>query len=400
MALTRQKAVRRTYVSKRAKELPPSGIRRFFDLIASTEGVISLGVGEPDFTTPWHIREAAISSIEQGLTHYTSNMGMPELRLELSNYLERLYDVSYDSGSELIITAGVSEGLDLALRALIDPGDEIVSPEPSYVAYFPVVHMASGRFVPVPTTMEDEFRVRPEAIEQRLTERTKGLLINNPANPTGAVLDRDTAEGIARLAEEHDLIVLADDIYDRLVYDSADGHVCFAALPGMRERTITLGGFSKGFAMTGWRVGYAAGPPEIIAAMTRVHQYTMMSAPTVAQAAALEALRNGEAEVQSMLEAYRQRRRLLVEGLRRIGLPCADPGGAFYAFPSIARTGMTSDEFAEALLMEERVAVVPGSAFGESGEGFVRCCYAASLEDLEEALERMGRFVSRRLKAS
>ncbi len=392
--------MRSTYVSQRAADLPPSGIRRFFDLIASTEGVISLGVGEPDFTTPWHIREAAIDSIQRGQTHYTSNLGTPELRHELSGYLERRYGVSFDDASELIITAGVSEALDLALRAVIDPGDEVVSPEPSYVAYFPVVHMAGGRFVPVPTTMEDEFRVRPEAIEERLTDRTKGLLINNPANPTGAVLDRETAEGIARLAEKHDLIVFADEIYDRLVYDSADGHVCFASLPGMSERTITLGGFSKGFAMTGWRVGFAAGPPEIISAMTRVHQYTMMSAPTVAQAAALEALRNGEAEVESMLEAYRQRRRLLSEGLRRIGLPCVDPGGAFYTFPSIARTGMTSEEFAEALLMEERVAVVPGNAFGESGEGFVRCCYAASIEDLEEALVRMERFMSRHRKGS
>ena len=398
--MTGQRAVRRTYVSQRAGDLPPSGIRRFFDLIASTEGVISLGVGEPDFTTPLHIRQAAVRAIERGETHYTSNMGTPELRRELTAYLERLYGVSYDSSSEIIVTAGVSEALDLALRAIIDPGDEIVSPEPSYVAYFPVVHMASGRFVPVPTTMEDEFRVRPEAIEQRLTERTKGLLINNPANPTGAVLDRRTAEDIARLAEERDLVVLADEIYDRLVYDSPDGHVCFAALPGMRERTITLGGFSKGFAMTGWRVGYAAGPPEIIAAMTRVHQYTLMSAPTIAQAAALEALRNGEPEVQSMLAAYRERRTALVEGLRRIGLPCVDPGGAFYAFPSIARTGLTSEEFAGALLMEERVAVVPGNAFGESGEGFVRCCYAASVEDLEEALERMGRFLSRRQRGN
>jgi aminotransferase len=398
--LTEPHSGQRSRVSQRAADLPPSGIRRFFDLIASTEGVISLGVGEPDFTTPWHIREAAIYSIERGRTHYTSNLGTPELRRELSAYIDRLYGVTYEPASEILVTAGVSEALDLALRAVIDPGDEVVSPDPSYVAYFPVVHMAGGKFVTVPTTMEDEFRVRPEDIERKITGRTKALLINNPANPTGAVLDMETAKGLARLADKHDLIVLADEIYDRLVYGSEGGHVCFASLPGMRDRTLTLGGFSKTFAMTGWRVGYVAGPTEIIAAMTKIHQYTMMSAPTVAQAAAVEALRNGEPEVQSMLEAYGQRRRLLVEGLRRIGLPCVDPGGAFYAFPSIVPTGMTSEEFAEQLLLEEKVAVVPGNAFGESGEGFIRCCYAASIEDLEEALERMGRFVSRHQKGA
>ncbi len=387
-------------MSQRAADLPSSGIRKFFDLIASTEGVISLGVGEPDFTTPWHIREAAIYSIERGHTHYTSNLGTPELRRELSDYLERLYEVSFDPNTELLITTGVSEGLDLAVRAIIDPGDEIVSPEPSYVAYFPVVHMAGGKFVPVPTTMEDEFRVRPDEIERKLTDRTKGLLINNPSNPTGSVLDMKTSEELAQLAEKHDLIVLADEIYDRLIYGGEDGHVSFASLPGMRERTITLGGFSKAYAMTGWRVGYVAAPAEIIAAMTKVHQYTMMSAPTVSQEAAVEALRNGEPDVQTMLEAYGQRRRLLVEGLRHIGLPCVDPGGAFYAFPSIVPTGMTSEDFAEKLLVEEKVAVVPGNVFGESGEGFIRCCYAASIEDLEEALERMGRFVSRHRKGT
>lgn len=395
--MTEPRGPRRSRVSQHAADLPPSGIRKFFDLIASTEGVISLGVGEPDFTTPWHIREAAIYSIERGHTHYTSNLGTPELRRELSAYLERLYGVSYDPNTELLITTGVSEGLDLAFRAIIDPGDEVVSPEPSYVAYSPVVHMAGGKFIPVPTTMEDEFRVRPAEIERKLTDRTKGLLINNPSNPTGSVLDITTAQGIADLAEKHDLIVLADEIYDRLVYEE-EGHVFFAALTEMRERTITLGGFSKAYAMTGWRVGYVAAPEEIIAAMTKVHQYTMMSAPTISQEAAVEALRNGEPDVQTMLEAYGQRRRLLVEGLRGIGLPCIDPGGAFYAFPSIVPTGMTSEEFAEQLLVEEKVAVVPGNVFGESGEGFVRCCYAASIEDLEEALERMGRFVSRHRK--
>ena len=357
-------------------------------------------MGEPDFTTPLHIREAAIDSIELGHTHYTSNLGTPELRRELSTYLERLYGVNYDPDSELLVTTGVSEALDLAVRAVVDPGDEVVSPEPSYVAYFPVVHMAGGEFIPVPTTMENEFRVLPDEIERRVTDRTKGLLINNPANPTGSVLDLETAQGLAGVVEKHDLIVFADEIYDRLVYGTGDGHVCFATLPGMRERTITLGGFSKAFAMTGWRVGYAAGPAAIIAAMTKIHQYTMMSAPTVAQEAAVEALRNGEPEVQSMLEAYGQRRRLLVDGLRRIGLPCLDPGGAFYTFPSITPTGMASEEFAERLFGEEKVAVVPGNVFGESGEGFIRCCYAASIEDLEEALERMGRFVSRHRKVT
>ncbi|MDA1096930.1 MAG: aminotransferase class I/II-fold pyridoxal phosphate-dependent enzyme [Chloroflexi bacterium] len=385
----------RSRVSQRVADIPPSGIRRFFDIIASTEGIISLGVGEPDFITPWHIREAAIYGIERGHTHYTSNLGTIELRRELVANLERLYGLRYDPTTEILVTVGVSEALDLALRAVIDPGDEVVTAEPGYVAYFPVVHLAGGRYVPVPTRMEDEFRLRREDVEQVLTPKTRVLLINNPANPTGAVLDRATGEALASLAEERDLIVLADEIYDRLVYNPDEGHLSFPSLPGMKERTVLLGGLSKAYAMTGWRVGYAAGPADIIAAMTKVHQYTMMSAPTVAQEAAVEALRNGEVDVQAMLEAYGQRRRILVNGLRSIGLPCVDPGGAFYAFPSILPTGLTSEEFAERLLLEEKVAVVPGNAFGASGEGFVRCCYAASVDDIEEALERMSRFVAR-----
>ena len=385
----------RAKVSKRVDGIPPSGIRKFFDLIASTEGIISLGVGEPDFITPWHIREAAIYSIEHGHTHYTSNLGTLELRRELAVYLERLYGVAYDPDNEILITVGVSEALDLAVRATLNPDEEVISPEPGFVAYFPVVHMAGGTLVPVPTTMEDEFRVRAIDVAERITPRTRSLLLNNPSNPTGAVLDEQTLTDLARLAEERDLLVISDEIYDRLVYSQDEPFVSFASLPGMKERTITLGGFSKGFAMTGWRIGYAAGPAEIIAAMTKIHQYTMMSAPTVAQAAALEALRHGEDAVQSMLEAYDQRRKLLVEGLRRIGLPCVEPRGAFYAFPSILPTGLGSEEFTERLLIEEKVAVVPGAAFGPAGEGFIRCCYAASIEDIEEALERMGRFVAR-----
>ena len=390
----------RSKVSQRVQDIPSSGIRRFFDLIATTEGIISLGVGEPDFITPWHIREAAIYSIERGHTHYTSNLGTVELRRELSAYLERLYNLTYKPTTEMLVTVGVSEALDLAVRAILDPGDEVISPEPGFVAYFPVVHMAGGNLITVPTTMEDEFKVRAAEIERRITPKTRILLLNNPTNPTGAVLDEKTAREIARLVEERDLLVISDEIYDRLVYSEDEPFVSFASLPGMKERTITLGGFSKAFAMTGWRIGYAVGPEEIIAAMTKVHQYTMMSAPTVAQEAALEALRNGEDGVASMLTAYDQRRRLLVEGLRRIGLPCVEPRGAFYAFPSVLPTGLTSEEFAEKLLIEEKVAVVPGDVFGPSGEGFVRCCYAASVEDIEEALERMGRFVARHRKTA
>ena len=386
-------------IARRVGDIPSSGIRKFFDLIASRNDIISLGVGEPDFVTPLHIREAAIESLKDGDTHYTSNSGVLELRRELSDYLERLYGARFDPMSELLITVGVSEALDLALRATLNPGDEVITADPCYVAYFPVVHLAGGTLVTTPTTMEDEFRLRASEVEKRITPQTRALLINHPSNPTGAVLDQATVMELADIAERHDLLIFADEIYDRLVYSVDEPFTSFASLEHVRDRTILLGGFSKAFAMTGWRVGYAAGPADLIAAMMKVHQYTMMSAPTMAQAAALQALREGERDVEEMRDAYDKRRRALLQGFRRIGLPCVEPRGAFYAFPSIMPTGMTSDEFAEQLLIEEGVAVVPGSAFGPSGEGFVRCCYAASLEDIEEAIIRMGRFVARHAPA-
>ena len=380
-------------VSRRLKDISPSGIRRFFDLIASLEGVISLGVGEPDYPTPWHIREAAIFSLEKGYTMYTSNRGLPELRKELSRYLERTYGLSYDPEKEILITVGVSQGLDLAMRALLNPGEEVLVPDPSYVAYVPCILLAGGKPVPVPTTEQDGFRLRPEEVARRINSNTKAIFFGYPANPTGTVMPREALLEIARLVEKHGLIAVTDEIYARLVYDGE--HTCFAALPGMKEHTVLLGGFSKAYAMTGWRLGYACGPEEIVEAMTRIHQYTMMCAPIMGQMAALEALKNGDESVRTMLEEYNHRRRMIVLGLNRLGLTCTQPGGAFYAFPSIRATGLSSEDFAEKLLLEERVAVVPGSAFGACGEGYVRCCYAVSLPAIEEALNRMGRFVAR-----
>ncbi|MBI2958316.1 MAG: aminotransferase class I/II-fold pyridoxal phosphate-dependent enzyme [Chloroflexi bacterium] len=384
---------RKQLIADRVAGLSPSGIRKFFDLLASLEGVISLGVGEPDFVTPWRIREAAIYSLERGYTSYTSNYGLPELRKELANYLRCLYSIEYDPQGELLITVGVSEALDLALRAILNPGDEVIMPDPCYVAYSACVTLAGGTPVPVPTTVENGFAIRAADIESRIGVRTKALLMGYPANPTGAVLTRPELASICDVATKHGLIVISDEVYARLVYDIE--HTSFPCLPGARENCILLGGFSKAFAMTGWRIGYAAAPREILEAMTKVHQYTMLCAPTVGQMAALEALRSGENDVVAMVEDYNQRRRLMVKGLNDIGLACYEPKGAFYAFPSIAATGLTSDQFAEKLLNEERVAVVPGSAFGSCGEGFVRCCYATAVPDIEEALRRIERFVKR-----
>ena len=381
-------------ISQRVQEIPSSGLRRFFDLVVSTNGIISLGVGEPDFVTPWHIREAAIYSVEGGHTYYTSNLGILELRKEVSSYLERLYGLGYDPESEILITVGVSEGIDLAMRATLNPDDEVISADPGYVAYSPIIQLAGGVSRTVPTRAEDGFCLQAENIASHITKRSRVLLLNNPSNPTGALLDRKTLRSIATLVREHDLLVVADEIYDRLVY-SEEPFVPFASLPGMNDRTVTVGGFSKAFAMTGWRLGYVCAPADIIAAMMKIHQYTLMCAPTSAQAAALEALRHGEPDVREMREAYNQRRKLLLEGLAKIGLEPNQPQGAFYAFPSIRSTGMTSEEFTEKLLVEDKVAVVPGNAFGPSGEGFIRCCYAVSVDEIEEALERMGRFVSR-----
>ncbi|MCS7087737.1 MAG: aminotransferase class I/II-fold pyridoxal phosphate-dependent enzyme [Thermoflexales bacterium] len=383
----------RTYISQRVAAVPPSGIRKFFDIAATMKDVISLGIGEPDFVTPEPILNAGIASLQRGETGYTSNAGLRELREALSAHLERLYGVSYDPEEELLITVGVSEALYLALTAIIDPGDEVVVPQPCFVAYPAEVIFAGGTPVAVPTRVEEDFQVSAAAIAARITPRTKALLIGYPNNPTGAVMSRERLVEIAALAEQHDLIVISDEIYDRLVYGVE--HVCFAALPGMRARTVLLGGFSKDYAMTGWRIGYMAAPKEILAAARKVHQYTIMSAPTTGQHAALAALREGEEHVQRMVAEYDRRRRLIVSGLNALGLDCFEPRGAFYAFPSVAKSGMSDDEFAERLLLEERVAVVPGSAFGVGGEGFVRMCYATAYEKIEEALERIARFMQR-----
>jgi aminotransferase len=355
------------------------------------EDVISLGVGEPDFITPWRIREAGIYSLERGYTSYTSNYGMLELRRELSRHLAQRYGLEYDPQGELLITVGVSEALDLALRAILNPGDEVLMPDPTYVSYQPCTIMTGAVPVPVPTSMEADFQLLAEEVRARLTAQSKAILLAYPNNPTGAVMRREVLEELARIAEQEDLLVISDEIYDRLVYGVE--HVCFAALPGMKERTILLGGFSKAYAMTGWRLGYAAARRDIIEAMVKIHQYTLMCAPTMAQWAALAALREGEGDVLEMLAEYDRRRRVIVQGLNQIGLTCFEPRGAFYAFPSIRATGLSSEEFAERLLLEERVAVVPGNAFGARGEGHVRCCYATSMENIERALERIERFV-------
>jgi len=381
------------FVAQRVAKVPPSGIRRFFDIAATMEDVISLGIGEPDFVTPPRIIQAGVRSLERGMTHYTSNSGILELREALAGHLEGLYGVQYDPESEILVTVGVSEALYLALTAVLNPGDEVIVPEPCFVSYVPEVLFAGGHPVILPLRVEDNFQIRVGALEQQITPQTKALLIGYPNNPTGAVMSREGLLEVARLAEEHDLLVISDEIYDRLVYGLE--HTCFASLPGMRERTILLGGFSKSYAMTGWRIGYAAVPTELLAAMRKVHQYTIMSAPTIAQMAALEALQHGEEEVQRMRMEYDRRRQLIVGGLNSIGLPCFEPRGAFYAFPAIGASGMTSEEFCMRLLDEEEVAVVPGVAFGKCGEGFVRCSYATAYEKIEEALERMARFAQR-----
>ena len=383
----------REFVSKKVQAVPLSGIRRFFDIAATMEDVISLGIGEPDFTTPPAIVRAGIASLESGETHYTSNSGIAELRVALADHLERLYGLRYDPEKELLVTVGVSEALYLAFAATIDHGDEVIVPQPCFVAYNPEVVLAGGVPVNVRTHVQDDFQLLASDVEEALTGRTKALLLGYPNNPTGAVMTRERLLAIARVAEEHDLLVISDEIYDRLVYGVE--HTCFATLPGMRERTILLGGFSKAYAMTGWRIGYAAAPAELLGAMRKVHQYTIMSAPTTAQFAAVEALRNGESAVQEMRARYDRRRRLIVDGLNSIGLTCFEPKGAFYAFPSIAATGMTDDEFSERLIMEERVACVPGSAFGACGAGHVRCSYATAYDKIEQALERMARFARR-----
>jgi len=380
------------------REIKPSGIRRFFDLASEMKGVISLGVGEPDFVTPWRVREACIYALERGYTMYTANTGLPALREAIAAYLEQDFGVRFDPRGEVLVTVGVSEAFDLALRAVVAPGDEVLVPEPSYVSYQPCVTLAGGRPVAVPTRLERGFRLSADDIERAVTPRTKALLLCYPNNPTGAVMPREELAAVAEAAAAHDLIVIADEIYAQLTYEGE--HTCFASLPGMRDRTILLQGFSKAFAMTGWRIGYAAGHADIIEAMNKIHQYTMLCAPITAQMAALEALRNCRDEMRRMVREYNYRRRLVIEAFTAMGLPCFEPGGAFYAFPDISVTGLSSEEFAELLLNEEKVAVVPGNAFGASGEGHVRCSYAASVEQLTEAFKRMSSFVARRRTAA
>jgi aminotransferase len=383
----------RDVLAQRIRSVPPSGIRKFFDIIATMDDVISLGVGEPDFVTPAHITQAGIHSLERGETSYTSNSGILELREELSKHLARLYGVSYDPVEELLICVGVSEALSVALLTVVEVGDEVIVPEPCFVSYKPGVIFAGGTPVTVEARVENDFQITASEIEAKITPKTKALLIGYPNNPTGAVMSRQRLGEIAALAEKHDLVVLSDEIYDRLVYGVE--HVCFSSLPNMRERTVLLGGFSKTYAMTGWRLGYAAGPANILGGMRKAHQYMIMCAPTTAQVAGIEALRNGEKAVQEMLAEYDQRRRVIVDGLNTIGMPCFEPQGAFYAFPSIQNTSLNSEEFSEKLLFEHKVAVVPGTAFGECGEGYVRCAYATSMVNIEEALGRMEDLVKR-----
>jgi aminotransferase len=381
-------------LSERVQAVPPSGIRKFFDILASMDDVISLGIGEPDFDTPRSIVEAGVESLREGRTHYTSNYGTLELRRALAAHLERLYGVTYDPKTELLITVGASEAVDLALRATCDPGDEVILHEPCYVAYVPAIVFAGGTAVRVATRFEDDFALDPAAVEAAITPRTKALFLGYPCNPTGAVLPDAVQDELARIAQRHDLLVYSDEIYDRLAYGSYR-HRAFSALPGMRERTILMGGFSKAYAMTGWRIGWLAAPAPILEGIVKIHQYGIMTAPTIAQDAALAALVDGEPEVERMRAEYDRRRRLVVDGFNAMGLETFEPRGAFYAFPRITSTGLDSETFARRLLEEERVAVIPGGAFGPSGEGHVRACYATAYEQLEEALARIGTFVVR-----
>ncbi len=381
------------FVSERVRNVPPSGIRKFFDIVATMKDVISLGIGEPDFVTPEPIVEAGVRSLRAGHTSYTSNSGILELRELLSQHLNGLYNVEYDAETELLITVGVSEALLLALMATMEPGSEVIVPEPCFVAYQPTVVFAGGVPVAVPTYVAQDFQVTVDDLERARTPQTRAVLLGYPNNPTGAVLERSRLAEIAEWALANDLLVISDEIYDRLVYGIE--HTCFSSLPGMRDRTIVLGGFSKSHAMTGWRIGYAAAPPEILAAMRKVHQYIIMSAPTTGQEAAIEALRSGEPYVEAMRQEYDRRRRTIVDGFNRLGLDCFEPRGAFYAFPSIESSGLSDEEFSERLLMEEKVAMVPGTAFGKSGAGHVRASYATSLPNIEEALNRIERFLGK-----
>ena len=383
----------RNPIAEKVVGIAPSGIRKFFDIVSEMDDVVSLGVGEPDFDTPWHIRDEGIYSLEKGRTFYTSNSGLMELRKEISKYMDRKYHIAYDAGKEILVTVGGSEAIDLAMRAMLNPGDEVLIPQPCFVSYLPCAVLAGGTPVTISLKEENQFRLTKQDLLEKLTDKTKILVLPFPNNPTGAIMTREDLEEIAEVIIEKDLFVLSDEIYAELTYDNE--HVSIASLPGMRQRTITMNGFSKAYAMTGWRLGYACGPEEIIQQMTKIHQFAIMCAPTNSQYAAVEALRHGDDDIKIMREAYNSRRRYLMHAFQEMGLQCFEPFGAFYVFPCIKEFGMTSEEFATKLLEEERVAVVPGSAFGECGEGFLRISYAYSLEDLKIALGRLGKFIQR-----
>ena len=381
------------FINPLVREIPPSGIRRFFDLVAGSKDIISLGVGEPDFVTPWHVREATVYALEQGKTTYTPNAGLYELRELIAQYLDDSFRIKYEPKDQILVTVGGSEGIDLALRTLINPGDEILIPEPCFVSYSPIAAISGGKTVGIETFAKDNFKLTPESLAAAITPRSKVLVLSYPSNPTGGIMSYEDYLPIASLVEKHDLIVISDEIYAELTYGQK--HVSFASMPGMKDRTILVSGFSKSFAMTGWRMGYVCGHPELIAAMLKIHQYAIMCAPIMGQVAAIEALKNGLEEKARMVESYNQRRRLIVKGFRQIGLDIHEPQGAFYAFPSIQSTGLTSEEFAQGLLKEAKVAAVPGHVFGLGGEGFLRCSYANSIAQLNEALERIGKYVAK-----
>lgn len=386
--------MRKDLIADKAASLKPSGIRKFFDIVAEMQDVISLGVGEPDFDTPWHIRDEGIYSLEKGRTFYTSNSGLKELRMEIAAYMQRTQGLDYHYLSEIFVTVGGSEAIDLAMRAMINPGDEVLIPQPSYVSYEPCVVMADGKPVVIELKEENRFRLTPQELEAAITPRTKILVMPFPNNPTGAIMEREDLEKLVPIIVENDLIVISDEIYSELTYGGKQ-HVSIASLPGMQERTIVINGFSKAYAMTGWRLGYACGPEEIVRQMVKIHQYCIMCAPTTSQYAAVEALRNGDEDVAKMRESYDERRRFVLYTLNEMGLPCFEPEGAFYVFPCIKEFGMTSDEFATSLLQEEKVAIVPGTAFGDCGEGYLRISYAYSIDSLKKALGRLASYVEK-----
>ena len=380
-------------ISRRVQDIKPSGIRKFFDILENMHDAISLGVGEPDFQTPWHIRDAGIYSLEKGFTKYTSNAGMTDVRREISNYLSRRFDLHYDMNSQILVTVGGSEAIDLAIRCITNPGDEILIPEPSFVCYGPIASLASGVPVPIRLVADNEFRLSPEQLLAAITPKTKALVLPYPSNPTGGIMEREDLEKLVPILKERGIIVLSDEIYAELTYGRQ--HVSMANIPEMYDQTIVVNGMSKCYSMTGWRLGYVCGPKELISQMTKIHQYAIMSAPTTSQYAAVEALKNGDGDIEEMKAEYDGRRRFLVNGLRKLGLSCFEPRGAFYVFPCIQSTGLSSEEFCERLLVEQKVACIAGNAFGESGEGFVRMCYASSLANLAEAMERLDRFLKR-----